>query len=307
MRSLETDRDFADSPIHGSNGPLNLHRSYRLDDPADPPVVALRAAAHAIGLPDCPDLNVPEPFGICASPYNIVGGRRQSTVVAWLDPARDRPNLEICADTTVTRLVIEGSRVRGVEIAEPGGVRILEAAEVALAAGAFQTPQLLLLSGIGAPDALEPHGIEVRHRLDGVGANYQDHAVVYVTFNGTSELREDYVIPKVRLIARSSDRLDHPDLHVFMRPSIRMPGMAPLLPVSIHLLEQRSRGRVSLASANPEDLPVVDTGLLRHPDDAQALVDGIDLVARLTAQPALAEFYGELLTPGGRDNGETTC
>jgi choline dehydrogenase len=300
MRDLETDRDFGTSPIHGSSGPLNLHRSYRLDDPADPPVVALRAAAHDFGLPDCPDLNVPEPIGICASPYNQVDGRRQSTVVAWLDPARGRPNLEIRADTTVSRLLLDGGRVRGVEVlAADGSTETIEADEVVLAAGAFHSPQILLLSGIGAPDQLEPHGIAVRHRLDGVGANYQDHAVIYVTFEGTGSLREDHVIPKVRLIARSDERLPGPDLHVFMRPAIRMPGVAPLLPVSIHLLEHRSRGRVSLASADPEELPAIDPGLLRDPGDVRALVDGIGLVRRLTQHPALAAFYGELVTPGG--------
>jgi choline dehydrogenase len=302
MKAIETDRDFADSPIHGSSGPLILHRPFRLDDPADPPVAALREAAHAFGLPDCPDLNVPEPYGICASPYNQVDGRRQSTAVAYLDPARDRPNLEILADTTVTRLVLDDDRVRGVEIADGGATTLIEADEVVLAAGAFHSPQLLLLSGIGSPDALAPHGIAVQHRLDGVGENYQDHAVVYITFAGTSELREDYVIPKVRLIAKSSEKLDHPDLHVFMRPSIRMPGMAPMLPVSLHLLEQRTRGRVGLASIDPEDLPTVDPGLLRDPDDVQALVDGIDLVHRLTRHPALAAFYGELVMPDTREH-----
>ncbi|HEY7132770.1 MAG TPA: GMC family oxidoreductase N-terminal domain-containing protein [Candidatus Limnocylindrales bacterium] len=301
LRAIETDEDFGDDPIHGAHGPLRLHRAFKLDDPADPPVAALIEAAHAFGLPSCPDLNVPDPFGICSSPYNQVDGRRQSTVAAWIDPVRDRPNLEIRPDTTVTRLVLDGSRVRGVEIATPGGTGIVEADEVVLSAGAFHSPQLLLLSGIGAPGALEPHGIPLRHRLDGVGENYQDHAVVYITFAGNTELREDYVIPKVRLIAKSSDRLDHPDLHVFMRPSIRMPGVAPMLPVSLHLLEHRTPGRVSLASSDPEDLPVVEPNLLRHPDDVEAMVDAIDFVDRLTKHPSLARFYGELLTPDSRD------
>ncbi len=302
MRSIETDEDFGDSPIHGATGPLVLHRGYKLEDPGDPPVEALIEAAHALGLPSCPDLNVPEPFGICASPYNQVGGKRQSTVVAYLDPARDRANLEIRADTTATRLVLDGARVRGVEIqTAAGGREVIDADEVVLSAGAYHTPQLLLLSGIGGPAALEPHGIPVRHRLDGVGENYQDHAVVYVTFEGTSDLREDYVIPKVRLIARSSDALDHPDLHVFMRPSIRMPGMPPLLPVSIHLLEQRSRGRVSLVSPDPADLPRVEPRLLEDPRDVEAMLDGIALVERLTRQAALARFYGDLVTPASRD------
>ena len=225
MRAIETDRDFADSPLHGSSGPLVLDRSFKLTDPADPPVAALREAAHAFGLPDCPDLNVPEPYGICASPYNRVDGKRQSTVVAYLNPARGRPNLEIRPETTVGRLVLDGTRVRGVEVGdEAGGTVLLEADEIVLAAGAFHSPQLLLLSGIGPPDAMTPHGIEVRHRLDGVGENYQDHAVVYITFRGTTELHEDYVIPKVRLIAKSSERLDHPGsacLHATLDPDAR--------------------------------------------------------------------------------------
>jgi choline dehydrogenase len=302
MRAIESDRDFADSPIHGRNGPLQLHRSFRLDDPADPPVVALREAAHAFGMPDCPDLNVPEPFGICASPYNQIDGRRQSTASAWLDPARGRSNLEIRAETTATRLLLDGSRVAGVALSTAGNTTTVTADEVVLAAGAFHSPQILLLSGIGAPAAIEPHGLAVHHRLDGVGENYQDHAVVYVTFAGTSDLREDYVIPKVRLIARSSESLDHPDLHVFMRPSIRMAGMSPMLPVSLHLLEHRSRGRVSLASADPKDLPLIEPRLLEHPDDIAALVGGIDLVDRLTKHPALAAFYGAMVTPDRRED-----
>lgn len=297
MRAIETDADFADSPIHGTEGPLTLERAWKLDDPADPPVRALLEAAEDLGLPRCPDLNVPEPFGICASPYNIRDGVRQSTAVAYLDPARGRPNLEIRADTTVRRLVLDGRRVTGVELAGPDGPVTVAADRVVLAAGVYHSPQLLELSGIGRPAELERLGIPVAHPLPGVGEDYQDHAVVYVTFEGTSDLREDYVIPKVRLIARSSPEVSVPDLHVFMRPSVRMEGMPPLLPVSLHLLEQRSRGRVTLASSDPEDLPVVDAAMLTDRRDVQAMVDGIRLVTRLTAHPAMAEFYGPLLTP----------
>ncbi len=298
MRAIESDPDFGDDPIHGAEGPLQLHRGYHLDDPADPPVEALIRAAGDLGLPRCDDLNVAEPYGVCASPYNLLDGRRQSTAVAYLDPVRSRPNLTIVADTAVTRVDLDGARVRGVEVVEPGGGRrTVRAPRVVLAAGVFHSPQLLLLSGIGPADALEPHGITPIVPLAGVGRGYQDHAVVYITFQGTTELREDYVIPKVRLIAKSDPAREGPDLHVFMRPSIRMAGMPPLLPVSIHLLEHRSAGRVSLASADPRELPVVEPAMLEHPDDVAAMVGGIDLVKRLTAHPALAAFYGPLLTP----------
>lgn len=298
MRAIETDPDFGDSPLHGADGPLHLHRGYHLDDPGDPPVAALIRAAGALGLPPCPDLNVAEPFGVCASPYNLKDGRRQSTAVAYLEPARSRPNLTILADTAATRVVLNGAQARGVEVACPdGGRRVIAADKVVFAAGVFHSPQLLMLSGIGSEVVLARHGIEANVVLPGVGEGYQDHAVVYITFQGTADLREDYVIPKVRLIAKSDPSMDGPDLHIFMRPSIRMAGMPPLLPVSVHLLEHRSTGRIRLASADPADLPIVEPGLLEHPDDVAAMLGGLDLVTRLTQHPDLAAFYGPLVTP----------
>jgi choline dehydrogenase len=137
-----------------------------------------------------------------------------------------------------------------------------------------------------------------------VGHNYQDHAVVYITFRGTADLHEDYVIPKVRLITRSDPLRPVPDLHVFMRPTVRVAGLAPMLPVSLHLLEHRSRGCVTLVSDDPEALPLVDPGLLRDGADVRALVDGIRFVAGLTRHPALARYYGALLTPASEDDWE---
>jgi choline dehydrogenase len=298
MRAIETDPDFADSPIHGSDGPLRLHRGYRLDDAADPPVRALLQAAGDLGLPRCDDLNVPEPFGVCASPYSLVDGRRQSSAVAYLDPARGRPNLTILPDTAVTRICLDGDRATGVDVRGAiGGTAHYDASEVVVAAGVFHSPQLLLLSGIGPVEELERHGIVPQVPLDGVGRGYQDHAVVYITFRGTTDLHEDYVIPKVRLIAKSDPDRAVPDLHVFMQPSIRMEGMPPLLPVSIRLLEHRSRGRVRLASADPSDLPVVEPCLLEDPGDMAAMVGGYEFVHRLVAHPALAAFYGPQLDP----------
>jgi choline dehydrogenase len=298
MRAIEADPDFGDSPLHGSDGPLALHRGYHLDDPADPPVEALIRAARDLGLPLCHDLNVAEAFGVSASPYAIRDGRRQSTTVAYLDAARDRPNLTIAADTPATRIVLDGARACGVEVATADGERrILSAGRVVLAAGVYHSPQLLLLSGIGPRAELERHGITPLVELPGVGANYQDHAVVYITYQGTSDLHEDYVIPKVRLIAKSDPDRDAPDLHVFMRPSIRMEGMAPLLPVSLHLLEHRSQGRVRLASADPLDLPIVEPALLEDPGDLEAMLGGLRFVDRLVSHPDLAAFYGPRVVP----------
>lgn len=297
MRAIETDPDLGDDPLHGSDGPLHLQRSYRLDDPADPPVAALIEAAGDLGLPLCPDLNVPDPVGVCASPYNIRDGRRQSTAVAYLDPARSRPNLTVMADTTVARVVVEDGAVRGVEILGDAGRTVITARDVVLAAGVFHSPQLLQLSGIGPGPELERLGVVPVRILDGVGRGYQDHAVVYVTYTGTASMREDYVIPKVRVIARSHDARPVPDLHVFLHPSVRMEGMPPLLPVSIRLLEHRSSGSVVVESADPRELPRVEPGLLEHALDLEALAGGFAFVERLVRHPALAAFYGPLVDP----------
>jgi choline dehydrogenase len=298
MRAIEADPDFADSMLHGADGPIHLDRGYHLEDPADPPVTALIRAAQDLGLPLCPDLNVAEPYGVSASPYAIRNGRRQSTTVAYLDPARDRPNLTIAADTAATRIRVERGRACGIELVTPGGGRrSIDADRIVLAAGVYHSPQLLLLSGIGPPSELQRHGITPLIELAGVGANYQDHAVVYLTYQGTTDLREDHVIPKVRLIAKSDPDRDAPDLHVFMRPSIRMAGMPPLLPVSLHLLEHRSRGRVRLASNDPDALPIVEPALLEDPGDVAALLGGVGLVEQLTSHPALAAFYGDRVVP----------
>jgi choline dehydrogenase len=162
-----------------------------------------------------------------------------------------------------------------------------------------------MLSGIGPRAGLEGHGVPVIHELPGVGEGYQDHAVVYMTWEGTSELREDYVIPKVRLIAQSDPSLTYGDLHVFVRPAIPMAGLPTMLPVSIHLLDDRGRGRVSLASADVHDLPHIEPGLLEHPDDLRAMTSAMRLVARMMDDERMRRYYGSLIQPGPGDDWET--
>lgn len=305
MRDLETDPDFPGSAIHGGSGPLLLHRPLKLTGPLDPTVGALVAAAGAVGLPPCHDMNGPEPFGICSSPYNLRDGVRLSTAIAWLEPARHRPNLAIRSATAVLRVVLDGSRATGVDVAGAGGLEHIAAGEVVLAAGVFHSPQLLMLSGIGPVGELERATIDVRHPLEGVGANFQDHAVVAIEFAAGPALRAHHSIPKVRIVARSAPERDLPDLHIFMREPTERVGRGRVLPVSLHLLDHRSRGRVALSSPDPSVLPVVHSALLEDAADRAALTDGIALVCRLAAHPVVAPFYGPLLTPASRDDWTT--
>ena len=301
MRALEADQDFPDSPLHGRDGPVWVQRQFTLDMPADPPVAGLIEAASDLGLPKCPDLNVPEPLGICASPYNVRDGRRAGVVTGYLDPARSRPNLEIRADTLVRRLVIEGARVVGVEADTPDGPAAFRADRVILSGGVFHSPQVLMLSGIGPATELERLGLPVVLDHPGVGANYHDHSVTYVTYEGTSDLREDWVIPKLRLIYASSESAGHGDFHIFQRPATRLAGLPPLLAFSVHLLEQRNRGRLTLASTDPAADPVIENRMLEDERDVAAMVDAMRFVDRLARHAALSPFYGRRLEPADDD------
>jgi choline dehydrogenase len=301
MRGLESDQDFPEPPLHGNSGPVWVQRQFTLDMPADPPVAGLIQAASDLGLPRCPDLNVPEPLGICASPYNVREGRRTGVVAGYLDPARSRPNLDIRADTLVRRLVVDGTRVVGVETDTRDGPATLAADQVILATGVFHSPQVLMLSGIGPAAELERLGIRPVLNLDGVGANYQDHAVAYVTYEGTSDLREDWVIPKLRLIYASSQSSGHGDFHIFQRPATRLAGLRPLLAFSVHLIEQRTRGRLTLASTDPSADPIVENNMLEDDRDVAAIVDAMRFVDSLTRHPELAPYYGTRVGPADDD------
>ena len=297
LRAMEDEPDFGDEPHHGRGGPIRMMRPWRPSDPSDPPARALVDAALATGLPLCEDPNVPEPFGVCATPYAIVDGRRQTVADAYLGPARARPNLTILSGATATRVLLDGRRACGVELTGPGGRERVEAAEVILAAGAYQTPHLLLLSGIGPPSKVESVGLAVAHRLDGVGENFQDHAVVPVAFAGRPALRPEHRMTKLRFIAKSDPALDHGDLHLNFRPPKAGPDGALRLGVTVRLVEHRSRGRVRLASAEPAELPLVEPSILADPGDVAAIVRGIECLTRLIDQPAAAAFFGPRVSP----------
>jgi choline dehydrogenase len=304
MRAIETDHDFPDSPIHGNSGPIHAERAWKPGMPSDPPVEGLLEAARALGLPVCADLNVPNPLGVAASAYNIKQGRRQSTSGAYLYPARGRPNLTIRSETRAARLEIDGDRVVAVEVLADDRRERIEGDRFVLSAGVFHTPQLLMLSGVGPAPELARHGIPVTVDLPGVGEGYRDHATTYLTFEGTPQMAEDYVIPKVRLLYRSDPRLACADFHIFFRPAVRVTGLAPMMPVSLHLLEDRTAGRVTLASTDPLADPVIAPALLQEPADVDAVLRAMRFVTELTAHPALRPFYGALIQPGEGESWE---
>jgi len=301
LKRIESDQDYPDSPIHGRDGPLYVKRPFTFDMPMSAPVRAFVDRALSMGLPRCPDLNVPDPIGVCMSPYNIKEGKRQSTVVAYLDRARGRSNLTVVAEAQVVSLKIAGNRVEEVRYKKEGSLHTAWGDQVVLSAGVYHTPQILMLSGIGPAAELERHGIRVVHGLQGVGENYQDHAVVYMTFEGPTHFREDWVIPRFRLIIKSDPSRDCGNFHIVMRPPTEVGGVKRMMPISAHLLEQKNRGRLFLKSPDPYDLPGIESRMLEDPGDIRDMASAMEFIFKLVQDRSMREYYGPLLQPGAKE------
>jgi len=297
LKRIESDRDYPDSPLHGRDGPLYIKRPFTFDMPMSGPVKAFIESAVKMGLPLCPDLNIPNPLGVCLAPYNIKDGKRQSTTVAYLEPARARKNLTILAEAQAVSLQLAGLKAEGVRYEKDGQIHRALGDQIVLSAGVFHTPQILMLSGIGPAAELKRHGLGVVHAMEGVGENHQDHAVVYMTFEGTKNFQEDWVIPRFRLIIKSNPMGDCGNFHVVMRPPTAVSGIKRMMPVSAHLLEQRTRGRLFLKNADPRELPGIDPRMLEDPEDVKAMVSAMEFIADLVHSEPAKEYYGALFQP----------
>ena len=305
MKRIESDQDFPDSPIHGKDGPLYVKRHFTLDMPASAPVKAFMDAAYSMGLPRCPDLNNAEPYGVCASAYNIKEGKRQSATVAYLDPVRQRPNLTLLDEALVHGLQMSGNKSEGVRYERQGQVHTALGGQILLTAGVYGSPQILMLSGIGPAAALKQHGIAVVHELTGVGANYQDHPVVYMTFEGPAQFSADWVVPRFRLIIKKNPIGPAANFHIVMRPATEVGGIKRMMPVSAHLLEQRNRGHIYLQSTDPRELMGIHAPMLEDPDDLKAMVEAMEFIDEMVHKEPAREFYGALIQPGpGEDWGK---
>jgi choline dehydrogenase len=302
LKRIESDQDYPDSPLHGHDGPLYVCRPYKFGAPISPPAQAFIDGAVGLGLPLCEDVNVPDPLGVSLAPYNIKNGKRQSTTVAYLNPARARANLTVVAEAQVLSLKLAGTKAEGVVYEKDGKTETASAGAIVLAAGVYHSPQILMLSGIGPAAELKRHGIPLAHALEGVGENYQDHAVVYMTFEAAQKFQENWVVPRFRLIIKSDPNAGCGNFHIVMRPPTVIEGIKRMLPVSAALLEQRNRGRLVLASADPRELPSVDSRMLEDPGDIEAMLAAMDFMSRLVQSGPAKEFYGPLLQPSPGDD-----
>ena len=313
---------------HGGGGPLNV-MDLRSPNRFGPVFVeAARQAGYRLNA----DFNAAEQEGVGLYQVTHRNGERCSAAKAYLAPARVRPNLTVITGVHVTRIVTEGQRATGVEFIQSGHRQRLHAArEVLLCAGALQSPQVLMLSGIGPADELARHGIAQVHDLPGVGRHLHDHPDVvqvvdaphlkdlfglsfagvmrvlqgifewrrqrsgmlttnYAEAGGFIKSRPDEPTPDLQLHFVIGKLVDHGRKTVFGH------GYS----CHVCLLRPKSRGRVTLASADPLAAPLIDPNFLAERDDVDRLVRGFKLMRSILRQPALAGYTGRELDASAR-------
>jgi choline dehydrogenase len=292
------------SPYHGDNGPVSVI------DLQSPSVVsrAFVDAAAALGATQrYNDFNgaVQEAGAGLYQSTRTPAGTRVTAASAFLEPALDRPNLQLLMRVRATRLLIEGGRVRGVEYLGPGGLQTVRAErEVLVCCGAFETPKLLMLSGIGPSEQLAAHGIPVVQALSGVGRNLQDHLLLGVGFVSAVPLGPTELLAEAGLFTWTSgaDKVRSPNLQYFFGPVQFLapqymtgdPGFtfAPIL------TQPESRGTVTLASGDPTLLARVDPQYLSRDEDLAVLEYGIRYARELVHSSAFDRLRGRELAPG---------
>ena len=310
--------------LHGRGGPLAVS-----DVGPHPVCDAFIAAAEQAGFARNADFNGPIQEG--AGYYQVTSrnGRRCSTAVGYLRPARRRHNLAIAPNALTRRILFEGRRAVGVEYRQDGETRVARAdGEVILASGAFGSPQLLQLSGVGPSTLLQQHGIAIIADMPGVGADLQDHFQVRFGYRcsepctindmmgslrGRLTAGLQYVLTRKGFLTigagyaggffKTDAALPTPDVQIhFILFSADMIGQKlhdfPGFVASVCQLRPESRGHVRIKSADPQEPPAIQPRYLSAPADRDVIVAGMRLLRRVMAQPAIRRYIVEERVPG---------
>lgn len=291
-RRLETDREFGAEPGHGDRGPVPVTRTA---EPVHPITQRFFAACAELGHPECVDLNGDADLGYGLVPRNVDDRSRVSTAVAYLDPARDRPNLSIRADCTVRRVVVRDGVAVGVEVLGPDGVELVEAGTVVLSAGAAGSAALLWASGIGPPDELRSVGIDPIVAA-AVGSRASNHPALDLFYEPAGQSGDEPVAFLQGALHLRTAAGTPVEVLATRRSYGRVTGSDPvdeLLSLRVSLMATQSRGRLRVGAAGP----VVHLGYLDDPDDRAALRDAVRAVSELAHNPAFAAQVRRWLGP----------
>jgi choline dehydrogenase len=292
----------------GAGGPIHIRRP---KDP-HPTAPAFLEAARQMGMPILDDVNGPMRPGAGYINMNIAAdGTRVSAARAFLHPALSRPNLKLLLNTKVVKLSFEGTRCAGVKLMTDGAVRDIAAArEVILAAGAINSPKLLMLSGVGDAKALRGLGIDVVENLPGVGENLQDHVLLSgVVFKYKGKMPDrptDSNAVEAEAYLSSSPSGDT-DISLVLH---QLPAVTPevasrfgtpppdAFTIAPALVQPTSRGSVRLASGNFQDAPMIDGNYLETDRDLTAILRAIEAARELGSQQAFDSLRETELIPG---------
>lgn len=328
LRSQNQERDGMDG--HATGGPLNVSDVTEKHPISD----AVIAAGEAMGL-EHRDVNGEDQEGICYYQLTVKNGRRCSAAVAYLNPAKKRPNLQIETKALASRVLFEGQRAVGIEYTQNGQTKTAKArGEVILSGGAINSPQLLELSGIGHPDVLQQHGIDVVSALPGVGENLQDHFVLgnrYRLKPGTPSVNQQsrglamigevfkYLTQRKGLLTLSAA---HVAAFVKTRPELATPDVQyHILPATMNMekltedgdmelekqpgltiapcqLRPESRGSVHIKAAAHDKHPSILPNYLHDPLDQQTAIAGLRWARKFAEQDVLSQYIEHEMEPG---------
>jgi len=313
--------------FHGGDGPLYVSNPRYMHPYSE----RFLRAGEQLGLPLNPDFNGSSQEGIGLHQFTMKDGERCSAAHAFLHPVSDRPNLEIICEAHVCRIEWEGKRAIGVSYRDKTGEvkKIGANREVILSGGTFNSPQLLMLSGVGPTDELEKHGIDVHHVLPGVGRNLQEHvdSVVVCNTKGRGPValnwREipylikqlyNYWRHRTGMLAstistggfiKTSEDEEAPDLQwLFINMRMEDHGrdvsflMRHGYSCHVTLLRPKSRGSVTLRDSNPLSDPEIHLNMLDDPDDIARLVEGVKRTREIMRAPAFADQFAAEAFPG---------
>ena len=325
FRDMESYQGEGDAEYRGRSGPLKVSES----NETGPLYDALIKAAGQTGIEYTRDYNGAAQDGIGMTQTTIRNGRRMSTAVCYLDPARSRPNLTIQPNALTECLLLEGKRCVGVRYTTNGQQREARAAkETIVSAGSINSPQLLELSGIGQPDLLQGLGIEVRHALKGVGENLRDHYSPRMKWTVPSSLGLTYndkgrglglvwqalrygltqkgllglPASPIRAYVRTRGGLDAPDAAISWIPflagaNFKLATNSGLTAI-MNILRSESTGSIHIAAKSPNTAPAVRFNFLSAQLDRDVTLEAMRITRRIMTAPAMQGIATDEIAPG---------